>query len=310
MHDRPGNPCVVVPDQLSDKDATRTQMFSSLVDETPWYPGIALPLVGKIAFSLINRDSLFVYTYTNKWMTALMLLPGLSQLQWQLPTSYTATCHCNKAKSFWIELWQELPFNVTISLLHRFQRAITTEGEKTTDTAIMQTSSPSLNHVDSIELSDPSKNPHESKIEAREDSTSEDDVYVERFLDGFKCVADDHSPNPDVQASVSDTDEDVPVNTFRAWFLGIIGTMVLTALNQFFQLHNPPRKSGIREDSTMYVCANIAWNKSCSLRTLQSSRRSPVGDWWPLHCQQRSGMYSAGNLPWTRGRSIKRSIRS
>ena len=56
-------------------------------------------------------------------------------------------------------------------------------------------------------------------------------------------VADDHSPYPDVQASVSDTDEDLPVNTFRAWFLGIIGTMVLTALNQFFQLHNPPRKS-------------------------------------------------------------------
>ena len=46
----------------------------------------------------------------------------------------------------------------------------------------MQTSSPSLNHVDSIELSDPSKNPHESKIEAREDSTSEDDVYVDVFL--------------------------------------------------------------------------------------------------------------------------------
>jgi len=59
------------------------------------------------------------------------------------------------------------------------------------------------------------------------------------------CFTDSysHSPYPDVQASVSDTDEDLPVNTFRAWFLGVVGTIVLTALNQFFQLHNPPCKS-------------------------------------------------------------------
>lgn len=44
----------------------------------------------------------------------------------------------------------------------------------------------------------------------------------------------------DVKASVPEVDEDVPVNTFRAWFLAVISTMVLTALNQFFQLHNPP----------------------------------------------------------------------
>lgn len=44
----------------------------------------------------------------------------------------------------------------------------------------------------------------------------------------------------DVKASVPEIDEDVPVNTFRAWFLAVIATMVLTALNQFFQLHNPP----------------------------------------------------------------------
>lgn len=164
-----------------------------------------------------------------------------------------------------------------MSLLHRFQRAITPKGEKTTDTAVMQTSNPSVSHHgDGVELSDPCKNPHESKIEAGEDSASEDDVYVDVFLNGF-CVADDYSPYPDVQASVSNTDEDLPVNTFRAWFLGIIGTMVLTALNQFFQLHNPPRKSGIHERSTMYVCANIE-QKSCSLHTLQYSPRSPVGD--------------------------------
>jgi OPT family small oligopeptide transporter len=46
--------------------------------------------------------------------------------------------------------------------------------------------------------------------------------------------------SPEVRASVPADDEDIPVNTFRAWFLGIVGTVVLTALNQFFQLHSPP----------------------------------------------------------------------
>ncbi|KAI9731327.1 MAG: hypothetical protein M1834_005230 [Cirrosporium novae-zelandiae] len=48
------------------------------------------------------------------------------------------------------------------------------------------------------------------------------------------------SPYPEVRASVPPIDEDIPVNTFRAWFLGIISTVILTALNQFFQLHTPP----------------------------------------------------------------------
>lgn len=66
-----------------------------------------------------------------------------------------------------------------MSLLYRLQRAITPKGEKTENTAIMQTSNPSLDHHgDRTELSDPSKNPQESKIEAGEDSASEDDVYV------------------------------------------------------------------------------------------------------------------------------------
>ncbi|OJJ51693.1 hypothetical protein ASPZODRAFT_138766 [Penicilliopsis zonata CBS 506.65] len=51
----------------------------------------------------------------------------------------------------------------------------------------------------------------------------------------------ENSPYPEVRASVPTGDEvDLPVNTFRAWVLGIVGTMILTALNQFFQLHSPP----------------------------------------------------------------------
>ncbi|PKX92239.1 small oligopeptide transporter, OPT family [Aspergillus novofumigatus IBT 16806] len=51
---------------------------------------------------------------------------------------------------------------------------------------------------------------------------------------------DDDVVSPEVRASVAADDEDIPVNTFRAWFLGIVGTVILTALNQFFQLHSPP----------------------------------------------------------------------
>jgi hypothetical protein len=57
-----------------------------------------------------------------------------------------------------------------------------------------------------------------------------------------ESITDLRSVSPEVRASVPADDEDIPVNTFRAWFLGIVGTVVLTALNQFFQLHSPPRE--------------------------------------------------------------------
>ena len=49
---------------------------------------------------------------------------------------------------------------------------------------------------------------------------------------------------PEVRASVPPTDDEtLPASTFRAWFLGITLTLVVNGLNQFFLLHNPPRKS-------------------------------------------------------------------
>lgn len=179
MHDRPGDPCVVVPDQLPDKEAVQSTNSNAFLP-CGWNSTISrnCPSLVKLLSLWWIMISVCIRMY--RYMQWLMLLPGLSQLQWhnchqvtRQPVTATTWIH------FRLELWQELPFNVTMSLLYRLQRAITPKGEKTENTAIMQTSNPSLDHHgDRTELSDPSKNPQESKIEAGEDSASEDDVYV------------------------------------------------------------------------------------------------------------------------------------
>ena len=43
------------------------------------------------------------------------------------------------------------------------------------------------------------------------------------------------SPYAEVRAAVSNTDDpNMPVNTFRMWFIGIIITIIVSAINQFF----------------------------------------------------------------------------
>ncbi|EON96067.1 putative small oligopeptide opt family protein [Phaeoacremonium minimum UCRPA7] len=49
------------------------------------------------------------------------------------------------------------------------------------------------------------------------------------------------SPYPEVRAIVPPIDDpELPVNTFRAWFLGCVSTLIFSGLLQFFQLHSPP----------------------------------------------------------------------
>ncbi|KAJ7055027.1 OPT oligopeptide transporter [Mycena amicta] len=51
---------------------------------------------------------------------------------------------------------------------------------------------------------------------------------------------DDESPYPEVRAAVSSIDDPLmPVNTFRMWFLGILLTILLAAVNQVFDLRAP-----------------------------------------------------------------------
>ncbi|KAM5344065.1 hypothetical protein ACJ41O_012602 [Fusarium nematophilum] len=49
------------------------------------------------------------------------------------------------------------------------------------------------------------------------------------------------SPYDEVQAVVPPFDDpELPVNTFRGWFLGIVSTLAFSGILQFFQLHSPP----------------------------------------------------------------------
>ena len=53
-------------------------------------------------------------------------------------------------------------------------------------------------------------------------------------------IDSDNSPFPEVRANVPNTDDmSTPVNTFRAWFLGIIFTMLGAGINQFFSMRYP-----------------------------------------------------------------------
>ncbi|KAG8220066.1 OPT oligopeptide transporter [Butyriboletus roseoflavus] len=51
---------------------------------------------------------------------------------------------------------------------------------------------------------------------------------------------DDESPYPEVRAAVSSVDDPtIPVNTFRAWLLGLFYTIAVSALNQIFSMRYP-----------------------------------------------------------------------
>ena len=51
---------------------------------------------------------------------------------------------------------------------------------------------------------------------------------------------DDDSPYPEVRSAVANTDDPtIPVNTLRAWVLGIIWAIILPGINQFFFFRFP-----------------------------------------------------------------------
>ncbi|EJT99866.1 OPT oligopeptide transporter [Dacryopinax primogenitus] len=76
---------------------------------------------------------------------------------------------------------------------------------------------------------------HRSTEKMTDFSSIDDRVAVEIEND-----LEDDSPYPEVRAAVSNTDDPtMPVNTFRTWFLGLLFTIVISGLNQFFSLRIP-----------------------------------------------------------------------
>ncbi|KAJ5703991.1 hypothetical protein N7493_011129 [Penicillium malachiteum] len=60
---------------------------------------------------------------------------------------------------------------------------------------------------------------------------------------------------PEVRAAIPPTDDDVPSNTFRAWFLGIFWTIIMSGMNQFFGMHNPARPFNRKEHTVITIMA-------------------------------------------------------
>ncbi|KAI3082272.1 hypothetical protein CBS147353_2683 [Aspergillus niger] len=59
-------------------------------------------------------------------------------------------------------------------------------------------------------------------------------------IEKHRDLIENDSPYPEVRAVVDPTDDpDISANTFRAWFLGMITTIVFTGVNQFFTLRYP-----------------------------------------------------------------------
>ncbi|KAF5319703.1 hypothetical protein D9619_008669 [Psilocybe cf. subviscida] len=53
-------------------------------------------------------------------------------------------------------------------------------------------------------------------------------------------ILEDDSPYPEVRSAVANTDDPtIPVNTFRAWVLGLIWAIIIPGLNQFFFFRYP-----------------------------------------------------------------------
>ncbi|KZO90436.1 OPT oligopeptide transporter [Calocera viscosa TUFC12733] len=74
----------------------------------------------------------------------------------------------------------------------------------------------------------------------RDEKAEDGSASSERVVVEVENDQEEDSPYPEVRAAVSNTDDPtMPVNTFRMWFLGIVFTVVISGLNQFFGFRYP-----------------------------------------------------------------------
>ncbi|KAG8679497.1 hypothetical protein FRC08_016948, partial [Ceratobasidium sp. 394] len=76
---------------------------------------------------------------------------------------------------------------------------------------------------------------------SKTDKNSDDGIDTDsRFAMEYDIDFEDDSPYPEVRAAVANTDDPtIPTNTFRMWFLGLIFTVLIAGLNQFFSMRYP-----------------------------------------------------------------------
>jgi hypothetical protein len=65
-------------------------------------------------------------------------------------------------------------------------------------------------------------------------------LFSNTILYHTDIALDDESPYPEVAAAVANTDDpEMPVNTLRAWTLGIFWAILLPGINEFFYFRYP-----------------------------------------------------------------------
>lgn len=75
---------------------------------------------------------------------------------------------------------------------------------------------------------------------------------------------EDNSPYPEVRAAVSNTDEDLPVNTIRAWALAFILTTVGSGINELLNdLRSPSVALTIYAIQLLTYLLALVWIRSC-----------------------------------------------
>lgn len=138
------------------------------------------------------------------------------------------------------------------------------------------------------------------------------DVFEDPNIDQSAVAFDDDSPYPEVRSAVSNTDDpSIPVNTFRAWVIGLIWAIILPGINQFFFFRFPAVTVSSVCSFVLLICAYSIkficfFHIACCATPFVPSRTSVGGAlaqcdhlWclsepWTLYCQGACYSYHNG----------------
>jgi OPT family oligopeptide transporter len=98
---------------------------------------------------------------------------------------------------------------------------------------------PKVEHADNLQ---PAREEEgiEGTTEEIFDNPDKATAFAISAIDEEYDIDSDNSPQPEVRANVPNVDDpSMPVNTLRAWFLGLLFTVLGTGINQFFSMRYP-----------------------------------------------------------------------
>ncbi|CAD6960087.1 unnamed protein product [Tilletia caries] len=127
-------------------------------------------------------------------------------------------------------------------------------------------------------VNDPNLDP--DIIDQAESALEKGNLHAELKLED---ALHDDSIYPEVRAAVSNVDDPtMPVNTFRAWFIGLVFSVLLSGLNEFFQQEHsrPPLGSfslnpgpfNIKEHTLITIMANVSYSGAYATYDLGAQR--------------------------------------